>query len=202
MNQHEEAKMHGEDGGADFGAELPKLTGTILGAALGSLAFPVGTVVGGAIGGVVDVVRHRWKKPAAAVPVVTKARMTLAGIAPKPHVAAKPIVLVYPHIPPHVAAHVATVAAAAPPPEASALYHYLKAHPYDAMLGGATYKSVQVHTLVSAFQGAYNDTPAAKTTGTLPTTGIYDAKTAAALVLFTHDDPSNWSPPFPPDPNV
>lgn len=204
MHQHGECKMHGDcEAGADFGAEIPKLTATVLGAALGSFAFPVGTVVGGAIGGLVDVVRHKWTKPA---PVTTVkppvARMTLAGIPPKPKVAVRPIVLAFPHVSPPAAQHVATLAAATPPPEASALYGYLKGHPFDGMLGDATYRSIQVHTLVAAFQSAYNSTAAAKTTGPLPTTGLYDAKTAAALVAFTHDDPSQWNPPFGPDPKA
>lgn len=194
--------MHSSEGQghADFGAEHPIVTkakmgaatatGALLGVAVGG---PVGLGVGATIGGIVDVVRHRMGK---------KAKTTLAGVPNAPHVVLTPIRMAFPHVTPSAAHATAALAASSPPPEATKLYGYLKAHPFDAMLGDVTYKSVQMHAIVCAFQKAYNASTAAKTTGPLDGRCLYDAHTAAALMLFTHDDPSKWNPPFPPDPNA
>ncbi len=162
-------------------------TGALIGAVV---AGPLGLGIGAAVGGIVDLVRHHSLKSPA------------AKGAPAPHVAAKPVSKAFPHVTPQKAVQVATAAAASPPPQAAALYAAIKEHPFDAMLGAQTYGASWLTTPVNAFQSAYNATSASKTTGPLSITGKYDSKTAAALVLFTHDDPSRWSPPFPSDPGA
>jgi len=201
MYQHHEDHTIGAE--ADFGAEHPIVTKakavgfTAGGAVLGAVAGPVGIAVGAGVGGAIDLARHLWKKP----------KLTAAGIAPAPHVAVPHLMAMKAkggggHVTPKAAVAIVTTAAASPPPEATALYQYLKAHPFDAMLGSVTYTAVQFVYLVKAFQTAYNGTAASKTTGPLGVTGDYDGKTASALVLFTHDDPAKWNPPFGPDPNA
>lgn len=73
---------------------------------------------------------------------------------------------------------------------ALALYGYLKVHGAD--------NSPAFSNLVIAFQSTSNTDPNAVTlTGPLPTSGIYDAYTSAALSLYTHDPVPPATPPAP-----
>lgn len=73
-----------------------------------------------------------------------------------------------------------------------ALHDYLKAHKYDG--------SVTLTNLTIAFQKATNADPMAKALhGPVPTDGVYDSRTSAALTVYTKDPipPAPSAPPMP-----
>lgn len=78
-------------------------------------------------------------------------------------------------------------------PAAMNLYGYLKVHGADG--------SPAMTQLVGAFQTAANSDPNSTTlTGHLPTTGLYDSQTSAALTIYSHDPIPPATPPAPSSP--
>lgn len=79
---------------------------------------------------------------------------------------------------------------------AMSLYGYLKTHGAD--------NSPSLSALVLAFQSMSNTDPlAVQLTGPMPTTGVFDVKTAAGLTIYTHDPIPPATPPAaspPPSP--
>ena len=79
---------------------------------------------------------------------------------------------------------------------ASSLYQYLKIH-------GST-NTPDLNAMVKTFQITHNSDPDGyRLTGPIPTNGLYDVRTSAALTLYTHDpipaDPLSPLPPIPTD---
>jgi hypothetical protein len=87
---------------------------------------------------------------------------------------------------------------------AMTLYQALKS--WGANPAAGTQGAVGLMAAVSAFQAASNTDPDAKSlTGPLPTTGKYDARTSAALTMYTQDPiaaSSDAPPPTPPAPGT
>ncbi len=106
---------------------------------------------------------------------------------PLPDTHARAIAAAVPGVSPAAVQAAASTAPAATPPEATALYAYFQKYPYDRMLGDTFWKSVHTGYLVGAFQAVFNKAPESATLGAVPTNGLYDSKTAAALTLYTHD---------------
>lgn len=208
------AEMAGESATA-VKAKAKTVAATAVGTAIGAVAGgPLGAAVGAGLGAALDWYRHHQKAVAAAA-ILAKARAGASGVSPDLSVRIKPIVLkalakAAPNLPTAqilpltMRANAATSPSAVNPDPntvaaknaADALYGYFQQYPYDRMFGDVFWKASKTGILVKAFQNAYNaDAVTNVVTGPLAVSGYYDAKTAGALTLYTHD-------PIDPDPNT
>lgn len=92
------------------------------------------------------------------------------------------------------------------PARAAAMTLYQALKTYGSNPAQGTQGSVAIMAATQAFQNAANSDPNSKSlSGPLPTTGIYDARTAAALTMYTNDPiaaSKSAPPPIPPAPNT
>ena len=171
--------------------KVPAAAGTVVGTALGAAAvglglatLPIALPAGAGAGVIIDILRRKHKAavivtPPPSAPSPAVLRMILRS-APAGANAAQ-------------MAASATQAVAAPPPAATALHSFLKAHPLNKI---GAFDLIARPGVIRAFQIAFNVDPNAVRAFAgkqLIVDGAYDAGTAAALTFYTHD-------PIPADP--